>query len=650
MISLYRCPGCMRTSCSLACVNAHKAHYSCSGVRNRAAPVPKRDYSESHFMSDYCLLEDARRAVDAANAVRPRNYKDHRAPKKTEYPDAIPRRRMELLAREAAKRGIDLRFMPSMFLRHRRNSSNVRTVVLKEDGTGEERPFEKTMIWSMEVVFWGRGGGTRNVKISDVDEDTPMKDILAGAVASLKIKKDRLSGKEDPYIDFLDVPAENICAFLKNEVGLIKRLADAPIQLPDVYLRTAKRRKMADGVHVETYDMEYDTKKFNEVETATTIRESLYGRSIVEYPIVHIVVKGSEEEMQIRNQLRGIFERPEPSASDASHSEDEREYEPEEGELQDNEEDDTPMPDASQEGDKIGSSGKAPAVITGDSSKPHIEEKTAESKDENSNHEKKAEPDAMKDVVKDMEGGDAKKPPLVQTSDTSDAKAMAPSEDKDADPVPAADDRTSQERETTANVSSSSLQDLEPLPNGHFVNTQEGEVDKTREFSPIRRSRGGKEPVRKLQQNDFKSNDDYSDDNSESETESQVERPSVAEKRPPQPDRLSRPGKRKSRFSDLQPGDKVEEEFPATKEETLPAAKRQKPAHMDTEDKDITVDEKSTDPASNEGKGDPKDDKSSEKSPPLPFAFEYDSALLSDRIPRRKKIANSGGLQTLKSY
>ncbi|KAM7534321.1 hypothetical protein Aperf_G00000112250 [Anoplocephala perfoliata] len=59
--ALYTCPRCAMRTCSLGCCKAHKATYNCSGKRNVAAFVDKRDYNYFHFLSDYRFLESVDR-------------------------------------------------------------------------------------------------------------------------------------------------------------------------------------------------------------------------------------------------------------------------------------------------------------------------------------------------------------------------------------------------------------------------------------------------------------------------------------------------------------------------------------------------------------------------------------------------------------
>lgn len=47
----YTCPRCLTHTCSLACVQQHKSEADCSGIRDKTAYVPMRQYNESNMMS-----------------------------------------------------------------------------------------------------------------------------------------------------------------------------------------------------------------------------------------------------------------------------------------------------------------------------------------------------------------------------------------------------------------------------------------------------------------------------------------------------------------------------------------------------------------------------------------------------------------------
>ncbi|KAL8178366.1 UNVERIFIED_CONTAM: Box C/D snoRNA protein 1 [Gekko kuhli] len=62
----YRCPRCMKYSCSLVCVKQHKTTYNCNGVREKTAFVSINQFSDLNLLSDYRFLEDVGRMADRA--------------------------------------------------------------------------------------------------------------------------------------------------------------------------------------------------------------------------------------------------------------------------------------------------------------------------------------------------------------------------------------------------------------------------------------------------------------------------------------------------------------------------------------------------------------------------------------------------------
>ncbi|KAJ8332502.1 hypothetical protein SKAU_G00422910 [Synaphobranchus kaupii] len=63
----YRCPGCLKHSCSLPCVKKHKSESGCSGTRDKTAFVPISKFDEMSLLSDYRFLEDTGRLVDSTH-------------------------------------------------------------------------------------------------------------------------------------------------------------------------------------------------------------------------------------------------------------------------------------------------------------------------------------------------------------------------------------------------------------------------------------------------------------------------------------------------------------------------------------------------------------------------------------------------------
>ncbi|XP_016298814.1 box C/D snoRNA protein 1 isoform X2 [Sinocyclocheilus anshuiensis] len=105
----YRCPSCMRHTCSLACVKQHKILSGCCGVRDKTAFVPLAELNEISLLSDYRFLEDTARLSQQSNrdAVM---LGSHRHPKEGMW-----------MIRKARAVKVTLKFLPKVFSKHREN-------------------------------------------------------------------------------------------------------------------------------------------------------------------------------------------------------------------------------------------------------------------------------------------------------------------------------------------------------------------------------------------------------------------------------------------------------------------------------------------------------------------------------------------------
>ncbi|NXX95069.1 BCD1 protein, partial [Centropus bengalensis] len=106
----YRCPRCMKYSCSLLCVKKHKLALSCNGVRDKTAFVSVNEFTDLNLLSDYRFLEDVGRTADAAA----RHFT---------MQSSTARRFMSFLRNKAEKCSIDLRILPVGFTKRRENST-----------------------------------------------------------------------------------------------------------------------------------------------------------------------------------------------------------------------------------------------------------------------------------------------------------------------------------------------------------------------------------------------------------------------------------------------------------------------------------------------------------------------------------------------
>uniref|UniRef100_A0A672MR98 Box C/D snoRNA protein 1 n=1 Tax=Sinocyclocheilus grahami TaxID=75366 RepID=A0A672MR98_SINGR len=114
----YRCPSCMRHTCSLACVKQHKTLSGCCGVRDTTAFVPLAELNEISLLSDYRFLEDTARLSQQSNrdAVM---LGSHRHLKEGMW-----------MIRKARAVKVTLKFLPKVFSKHREN----RTIFRRAEG------------------------------------------------------------------------------------------------------------------------------------------------------------------------------------------------------------------------------------------------------------------------------------------------------------------------------------------------------------------------------------------------------------------------------------------------------------------------------------------------------------------------------------
>ncbi|XP_062437533.1 box C/D snoRNA protein 1 [Rhea pennata] len=123
----YRCPRCMKYSCSLLCVKKHKLALSCNGIRDKTAFVSVNEFTDLNLLSDYRFLEDVGRTADAAA----RDLSVHR-PTTNKF--------INYLRNRARRHNINLRTLPIGFTKRRENS----TIFNKK---------EQKFYWHLKLVF-----------------------------------------------------------------------------------------------------------------------------------------------------------------------------------------------------------------------------------------------------------------------------------------------------------------------------------------------------------------------------------------------------------------------------------------------------------------------------------------------------------------
>ncbi|KAM9324681.1 box C/D snoRNA protein 1 [Gastrophryne carolinensis] len=106
----YKCPRCMKHSCSLPCVKKHKVDAACSGVRDKTAFVSLSTFSDINLLNDYRFLEDTGRVADGAS----RDPAPHRN---------TSNKFLNYMKNRARKHGICLKLLPVGFSKRMENST-----------------------------------------------------------------------------------------------------------------------------------------------------------------------------------------------------------------------------------------------------------------------------------------------------------------------------------------------------------------------------------------------------------------------------------------------------------------------------------------------------------------------------------------------
>uniref|UniRef100_A0A8D2MLQ5 Box C/D snoRNA protein 1 n=1 Tax=Zonotrichia albicollis TaxID=44394 RepID=A0A8D2MLQ5_ZONAL len=123
----YRCPRCMKYSCSLLCVKKHKLALSCNGVRDKTAFVSVNEFTDLNLLSDYRFLEDVGRTADAAA----RHCIVH---------SPATKRLLYFLRNKARGCNIELKTLPVGFTKRKENSTTFNSM-------------ENKFYWHLKLIF-----------------------------------------------------------------------------------------------------------------------------------------------------------------------------------------------------------------------------------------------------------------------------------------------------------------------------------------------------------------------------------------------------------------------------------------------------------------------------------------------------------------
>ncbi|XP_028919800.1 box C/D snoRNA protein 1 [Ornithorhynchus anatinus] len=230
----YRCPRCLKCSCSLACVKKHKTDLVCSGIRDKTAFVSKKEFTDMNLLSDYRFLEDAGRSADcAARDIFLRRPSTHKF--------------LNYMKNRARRLNIDLKILPVGFTKRRENS----TMFNKK---------EQRFYWHLKLLF-----PQSNAEYTEkrVPEDKTLHEILRTYIDP---------EKSDPVI------RQRLKAYT---------LSQADIQ-----------------ILMKIENMQQNLVRYCELDSSKSLLDNLKNKVVIEYPTLHVVLKGSKNDMVVLGQER----------------------------------------------------------------------------------------------------------------------------------------------------------------------------------------------------------------------------------------------------------------------------------------------------------------------------------------------------------
>lgn len=230
----YRCPRCMRYSCSLPCVKRHKAELTCSGVRDKTAYVSLQRFTEMNLLSDYRFLEDVARTADRVS----RDIFLTR-PKRKKY--------LLFLKNRARKQGVYLRLLPCGFSKRRENST-----------VFDHR--NQQFCWHVKLQFPQSQAEYVEKRVPD---DKTINEILKPYIDP---------EKSDPVI------RQRLKAYTQSQTGV--------------------------QILMRVENMQQNLIRYYELDPSKSLVNNLRNKVIIEYPTLHVVLKGCSNDMQLLHQVK----------------------------------------------------------------------------------------------------------------------------------------------------------------------------------------------------------------------------------------------------------------------------------------------------------------------------------------------------------
>jgi hypothetical protein len=259
--ALYKCPACSVQTCSLPCVKQHKALTGCTGKRERTAFVPMAAFTEHDLRSDFNLLEGVSLEIGRAKRARDRDVTASEGQRRPMHrplrmavtdmdapddgmdnrePGTLPLSTLTPALNKLKKRaielsGVTLLLMPAGMSRRQHNTTCI-------DG--------RILLWHIEFLFQ-TPQGRRHVCVARANENETWGALLLSHVV-------------------LESPGKSV---QRHELRAYREALEGP------GVRLYLQREPAPASNVLYF----------EVDASDTIKHTLSGKTIIEFPCVHVV-------------------------------------------------------------------------------------------------------------------------------------------------------------------------------------------------------------------------------------------------------------------------------------------------------------------------------------------------------------------------
>ncbi|XP_018562517.1 box C/D snoRNA protein 1 [Anoplophora glabripennis] len=204
----YTCPRCEVKTCSLKCNKIHKLEIECDGQRDRTKFIPLNKFTNLDLSSDYRLLEEITRSVEASRKKFGKRWTHISGP-------------LMKLRNAAKSKRITLKYLPYKFARRRANSTylNYKTNIIH---------------WQIDWVFVSAD----NLKLTDknVPEIAPVSSVLS---KHLSKQSDNCLQEKLQYYQAADIPG--IRVLMKAEQTKGKKFYELD---PTLTLRECLEKKL----------------------------------------------------------------------------------------------------------------------------------------------------------------------------------------------------------------------------------------------------------------------------------------------------------------------------------------------------------------------------------------------------------------------